>query len=190
MSSASAGNESGPKLDVDNDYYWRMNPIRMEAQVVRDALLHLAGELDPKRGGPSVDPAKDPFSRRRSLYFVHSHNEHHRFLSMFDDADVLDCYRREQSIVPQQALTLANSKQALEAAEKIAARLEKLPEAKTDDGFIRAAFATILAYQPSAVEATACREALAEWQKLDERERARSNLVHALLNHNDFITVK
>jgi hypothetical protein len=111
-------------------------------------------------------------------------------LSMFDDADVLDCYRREQSIVPQQALALANAKQSLEAAEKIAAQLTKLPEAKTDDGFIRAAYVTVLAYAPNADEEAACREALAEWRKLGDAPRARSNLVHALLNHNDFVTVK
>lgn len=197
MSSASSGNETAAAQDRDNVFYWRMNPIRLEAQVVRDALLHLAGELDLTRGGPSVDPAKNEFSPRRSLYFVHSHNEHHRFLSMFDDADVLDCYRRDQSIVPQQALALANAKQSLEAAGKIAAKLTALPEAKSDDGFLRAAFMTILNYEPTADERAACREALAAWRKLPPVEkdenleaRARTNLVHALLNHNDFITVK
>src|SRR6185436_9394755 len=122
--------------DPDNTALWHATPIRIEAKVVRDALLQLSGELDSTVGGPSIDPAAAPLSKRRSLYFIHSHNEHHRFLSTFDDADVLDCYRREQSIVPQQALALANAKQSLEAAEKIAARIATLPEAKTDDGFI------------------------------------------------------
>ncbi len=62
-------------------------------------------------------------SRRRSLYFVHSHNDHQPFLSMFDDASVLDCYRRAESIVPQQALALENSSLAIEMAERIARRL-------------------------------------------------------------------
>lgn len=190
MSSSSAGNETAAAQDRDNVYYWRMNPIRLEAQVVRDALLHLSGELDLTLGGPSVNPAKNEFSPRRSLYFVHSHNEHHRFLAMFDDADVLDCYRRDQSIVPQQALALANAKQSLEAAGKIAAKLATRPEAKSDDGYIRTAFTTILAYAPTVDEQAACRAALHEWRKLGDADRARTNLVHALLNHNDFITVK
>jgi hypothetical protein len=86
--------------DPENRYYWRMNPVRMDAQTVRDALLALAGELDPKMGGPSVDPAADELCRRRSIYFVHSHNDHQKFLSLFDDASVLECYRRSESIIP------------------------------------------------------------------------------------------
>ena len=50
---------------------------------------------------------------------MHSHNEHNKFLSAFDDANVLECYRRAESIVPQQALALENSKLALSAGDKI-----------------------------------------------------------------------
>jgi len=196
LSSSTAGNMAGVERDPENQSFWHATPIRIEAQVVRDALLHLSGELDPKFGGPSVNPATEALSKRRSLYFVHSHNEHHRFLSTFDDADVLDCYRRDQSIVPQQALALANSHQSLAAAGLIAARLAKLPECRDDDSFIRVGFRTILAFDPADEELAACREALARWRKLPPPQgesidaRAKLNLVHALLNHNDFITVK
>ncbi|MCE9607214.1 MAG: DUF1549 domain-containing protein [Planctomycetia bacterium] len=196
-SSSTADNPGAAERDSENVSYWRMNTIRIEAQAVRDALLQLSGELDLTSGGPTIDPKGAEFSMRRSLYFTHSHNEHHRFLSTFDDADVLDCYRREQSIVPQQALALANAQQSLKAAEKIAANLAKSPRVKTDDEFILAAFRLILASQPSGDEVAACRAALAEWRALplankadDASLRARVNLVHALLNHNDFVTVR
>src|SRR5205085_4486546 len=109
LTSSSAG-VSGETLanDPDNRFYWRANPIRMEAQIVRDSLLHLAGELDLTLGGPSI-PITQEDSRRRSLYFFHSHNEHQKFLSMFDDANVLEGYRRAESVVPQQALAMENS---------------------------------------------------------------------------------
>ena len=68
-----------------------------------------AGELDPAIGGPAIPPAQQDASRRRSVYFFQSHNEHHKFLSIFDDASVLECYRRSESLVPQQALALTNS---------------------------------------------------------------------------------
>ena len=109
--------------DPDNRFYWRMNPVRMEAQIVRDSLLSLAGELDLTLGGPSV-AINDEASRRRSLYFVHSHNDHNKFLSTFDDASVLDCYRRAESIVPQQALALENSPLSMTMAGKIARKAE------------------------------------------------------------------
>jgi hypothetical protein len=176
--------------DAENRWYWRMNPVRMEAQVIRDTLLHLAGELDLTVGGPSI-PVNDESSRRRSLYFVHSHNEHNKFLSTFDDASVLECYRRAESVVPQQALALENSKLALSTAEKVTRRLGDLP----DVAFVRAAFETVLGNTPTGEEQSECEKALKELieaagKRPDAVLRARANFVHALLNHNDFLTVR
>ena len=86
------------EADPENRFYWRMNPRRMEAQVVRDSLLHLSGELDLTMGGSSVDP--DGETKRRSIYFNHSPEKRSLFLSTFDDADLLQCYRRSESVVP------------------------------------------------------------------------------------------
>ena len=122
---------------------------------MRDGLLHLAGELDLTIGGPSI-PVSDDQSRRRSLYYVHSHNEHQKFLSMFDDASVLECYRRAESIVPQQALALENSELASELALKIAARVSAMPAIDTDDSFVRAAFQTVLTVDANEQEIAAC----------------------------------
>jgi hypothetical protein len=186
-SSSSAGMEANLAIDADNRWYWRHTPTRMEAQVLRDSLLYLAGDLDLTRGGPNIPAASEAQSRRRGLYFTHSHNEHPRFASMFDDANVLECYRREQSIVPQQALALANSRLSLEVAEKIAA---KLP-ADSQESFVIAAFRLLLASEPAADELAAAKDALEAWQKSGSNEtRARANLVQALLNHNDFVTVR
>ncbi len=182
--------------DPDNAFYWRANPTRMEAQLVRDSLLHLAGELDLTRGGPPV-PVADESSKRRSLYFVHSHNEHQKFLATFDDASVLECYRRADSIVPQQALALENSPLATSTAEKVARRLEAANPAASDREFIRASFLTILAVEPTEAEQAAVQEAFARLTELsrlagrsDPSARARIGLIHALLNHNDFVTIR
>ena len=182
--------------DPENRGYWRMNAVRMEAQTLRDSLLHLSGELDRTLGGPSI-PVSDEASRRRSLYFVHSHNDHLKFLSTFDDASVLECYRRVDSIVPQQALALENSPLATTTAEKIGRRIVAASPTLTDDDFIQAAFRAVLAADPTAEEREACRVALSRWAEVGLRKgradpalRARISLVHALLNHNDFITVR
>ncbi len=42
---------------------------------------------------------------------------------MFDDADVVLCYRGRESIVPQQALALANSKLALTISRRFTWRI-------------------------------------------------------------------
>ena len=189
---AAQANRTG---DPENRYYWRMNPVRMEAEVIRDSLLYLAGDLDPSTGGPSVPVTSA--SRRRSLYFVHSHNDHQKFLAMFDNASVLECYRRAESIVPQQALALENSRLALAAAEKIVQRLADNLGNVPDAAFIGAAFETVLGSRPSAAEQAECGRALKEMKTLAGGDkmpgavlRARANLVHALLNHNDFIAVR
>lgn len=193
LSSSVAGSDKAHATDEANRFYWRMNPVRMEAQAVRDSLLMLSGQLDFTSGGPSLDVNAMADSKRRSLYFVHSHNDHHKFLMQFDDAAVLECYRRTESIVPQQALTMANSKFSLTMADAIAARISS----KSDPEFVQTAFELILGSTPSADEKQACLEALAEWQKLlkeqkhaDPAKKARENLVGALLNHNDFVTVR
>ena len=197
MSSSSAGAmEATLAADPDNRYYWRMNPVREEAEVVRDSVLFLAGELDLSQGGPSI-PVNDEASRRRSLYFVHSHNDHQKFLATFDNANVLDCYRRAESIVPQQALALENSPFVTTMAGKIAQRIAASSPNSIDSDFIRAAFTTILSVEPTADEQAAMAELLrrmSELAKVNNRSNpeivARTNLVQAILNHNDFITVR
>jgi hypothetical protein len=193
-SSASASAET-IAADPDNKYYWRANSIRMEAQLIRDSLLHLAGDLDLTRGGPSIPAANE--SRRRSLYFFHSHNEHQKFLSIFDDANVLECYRRADSIVPQQALALENSPLASTMADKIAQRIAAASPSQSDPEFVRAAFLIVLSVEPSSAEQTLVLESLGQLKEAAKRKNrpnpdafARTGLIHVLLNHNDFVTIR
>ena len=197
LSSSSAGaDEATIAADPDNRFYWRMNPVRMEAQIVRDSLLSLSGELDVSLGGPSV-AVKDQASRRRSLYFVHSHNDHQKFLSMFDDANVLDCYRRAESIVPQQALALANSPLVTAAADKISKDITAAREDVSDSEFIHLAFVTILSVEPTADEQATLLELMKRVTELARAKNrpkpgiaARTSVVKTILNHNDFITIR
>lgn len=182
--------------DPDNRCYWHATSVRLEAQAVRDSLLFLAGELDLTRGGPPV-PVSDETSRRRSLYFVHSHNDHQKFLSMFDDASVLDCYRRSESIVPQQALALENSPFTAAMADKIAQRIVAANPGLSESEFVRCAFLWILCTDPNEAELVATLDALKQLTKLAKQKNhpqpessARSAIILALLNHNDFVTVR
>lgn len=191
------GDAETRKVDPANKYLWKMNTRRMESQVVRDSLLQLAGTLDVTMGGASV--AVGPDSRRRSLYFLHSRDQHDLFLSTFDDADLLQCYRRSESVVPQQALALANSKLALTAAAEIEKRISETVSELDQVEFIQAAFETLLARAATGQEVQACvgfcqqvddlltKEAVAE---TDRTSRIRKRLIDSLLNHNDFISIR
>ena len=182
--------------DPENKLLWKMNSKRMDAQAVRDSLLHAAGELDLTRGGPSI-PVSDEASRRRSLYFVHSHNEHQKFLSMFDDASVLECYRRAESIVPQQALALENSDLAAGMAQRIATKLLAADRHAYDGQFVATAWQCVLGTTPSDEEVQTATAALKEFQSFragsdDDASQtaACALLVLSLLNHNDFVTIR
>src|ERR1700722_5635886 len=105
---ASTSDATNLAADPDNRYLWRMNSRRMEAEVVRDSLLAVAGMLDATMGGPDIDHNPGLVVARRSLYFRHAPEKQMEFLMLFDAASVNECYRRSESIVPQQALALAN----------------------------------------------------------------------------------
>lgn len=183
--------------DPDNAYLWRQNAKRMESQVVRDSLLSLSDQLDTAMSGPDIDPKSNQAGQRRSLYFTHSRDDQHMFLNLFDDASILACYRRPESIIPQQALALSNSALSMEAAVDIALVLEEKlgKDSKHHSAFINLAFQHILGWQPSEEELDVCQEMLNQWQEEVDSETAhqpppRASLVHALLNHNDFITIR
>jgi len=199
MSSSQAGGDPNAAKDPDNVYLWRRIPISLEAEAVRDSILSLGGTLDLTMGGPPVAPADQEASKRRSLYFFHSNNDRNLFLTTFDEAAVKECYRRDQTIVPQQALALTNSKLVLDAASSIAARLSHADapdqNQSEDAAFIRRAFSAVLGIAACDAEVAACRKALESWRKQEppssgKPDAARAHLVWALLNHNDFVTLR
>src|SRR4029078_12119219 len=128
------------------------------------------------------------------IYFFHSNNERSLFLTTFDEALVTECYRRDQSIVPQQALAMTNSRLVLDCAKPIAERIsENISQdgAEVEDAaFIRNSFSLLLGSPPSDASLSASQDALNEWRKLPNITPAdvRSYLVWSLLNHNDFVT--
>ena len=187
MSSSVAGGEASAAKDPDNLYWWRRESIRLESQAVRDAILMLTGDLDATMGGSPVPPAEQATSKRRSLYFTHSNNDRNAFLTTFDEADVRECYRRDQSIVPQQALALSNSAFVLDAAPRIAERLGPKVPADDDAAFAVLAFRSVLGVPPTQPELAACVETVTSLLNVPNttRAQARSQLVWALLNHND-----
>jgi hypothetical protein len=200
--------------DRDNRFLWRMNTRRLEAEAVRDSLFYLAGTLDLDRGGPDIDCFAAANTPRRSIYFRHAYQKQMKFLELFDAASVNECYRRSESIVPLQALALANGEVAQDQSRVLAGRLAELAakDSAPEQAFVRLAFEHILNREPSDPEAEACRQFLVKESSLllapgklspiaggvksnvapsaDPQQRARENLTHVLVNHNDFVTLR
>src|SRR5262249_30781134 len=110
---------------------------------------------------------------------------------------VLDCYRRAESIVPQQALAMENSPLTTSIAGKIAERIVASHTDVSNADFIRTAYATILSVEPTADEQLAMTEFLHSMTELAKTKNrpnpelvARTNLVQTILNHNDFLTIR
>jgi hypothetical protein len=229
VKSASASRD----LDPDNRYLWHFPVGRMQAEVVRDSLLAVAGALDSTMGGHELDHHQGLTSHRRSLYFAHHGEEKMEFLELFDGANPSDCYQRTLSVQPQQALALTNSEltQALSrtlalklwsivqeplappqwihtAEQEIASDSQSVAESLAYElnqpmaRFARLAFQQILNREPLRAELQATLTFMEEQSKrlgesqassdtqLDTQERARANVIHALMNHNDFVTIR
>jgi hypothetical protein len=213
-SSAPEAKSPNLAIDPDNRYLWRMNPHRMEAEVVRDSLLQLAGQLDVTMGGPEIDDKEGQTSRRRSVYFKHTPDAQMVFLKVFDAASPTDCYERNESVVPQQALALSNSPLSYSEARRLARNLSSgsRTSGSGESEFIVAAFQKVLSRPPSAQELSESVGFMQEQCQLfqspekltafrtgpagevapaaDPMLRARESLVHALFNHNDFVTIR
>ena len=180
--------------DPDNFQLWRMDSRRLEAEAVRDNLLHVAGTLDPERGGPDIDQKLALTSPRRSIYLRHAAEKQAEFLQIFDGPSVTECYERHPSVMPQQALALGNSPLVLQQSRVLAAKLAK--ESGGDEArLIGLAFQRILARHPTEAERRLCADGFAAHPvSADVADktfaRAAENLVLVLFNHNDFVTVR
>jgi cytochrome c553 len=124
-------------VDPDDRLLWRYPLRRLDAEAVRDAMLAVAGELDPRPGGPYVPTRrnaegsvevdeKHPEARRRSVYLQQRRTQVATLLELFDAPRLaLNCSVRNTSTVPLQALALLNSEFARARARAMAARLER-----------------------------------------------------------------
>ncbi len=186
---ASTPDAADMAIDPDNVYLWRFSPRRAEAEIVRDGLFAVAGDLDATMGGPEIDYNLGLSVPRRSVYFRHAAEKQMEFLKIFDAAGVTECYQRKDSILPQQALSLANSELTLQQSRKIAKALS--PSAAVDSrAFTIAAFEQVLSRPPTPAEIAECVAFLDRASAPAPADRLRESLVHVLLNHHDFVTIR
>jgi len=201
------------EIDPDNRHGWRMDNRRVEAEVVRDSILAVGGNLDVTLGGPEVAPDQAMKVPRRSLYFGTYPEDGGRInmLGLFNAADPNGCYRRDNSVMPQQSLALVNSQFAIEQSRRATRHIGQTLQSDVDDkSFVTAAYEVVLSRRPTMKEQTLCLEFLERQRKLysqqpadttpkaektgggpspDPRWRSRESLVRTLFSHHDFITI-
>jgi hypothetical protein len=140
------------KVDPENRLLSHMNRQRLEFEPLRDSLLAVSGELDPKIGGPAVEITKPPYSNRRSIYGYIDRQNLQGLFRTFDlaspDASTSSRFR---TTVPQQALFMMNSSFVVDQAKRLAHRKEV--ESKPDDASrIKSLYWLVLSRSPSPEE--------------------------------------
>lgn len=130
------------EADPENEYYSRFPRRRLEGELVRDALLTMAGTLDRRYGGQSVRPplpqellqtllkgqwetSPNPADHhRRSIYTFARRNLRYPIFDVFDRPDAgASCARRNESITAPQSLQMLNSELSLRCSHQLAQRL-------------------------------------------------------------------
>jgi hypothetical protein len=182
--------------DADNRYLWRMTPRRLDFEAWRDAMLVVAGNLDPKIGGPPFhDPAmksqlhpEDPANRRRTLYGFISRFKPNPTLTLFDFPEPnVTSDQRQATTIPQQQLFALNSPFIVSMAQSFAARLQKT--AKTDEARIKIAWQLAYGRLPSERESELAAQFLRQPSTTDEKLTPWERLCHSLLTTNEFAFV-
>lgn len=177
--------------DPDNALLWHRRPVRLEGEVIRDALLAVSGRLDAALYGASVVGASVP---RRSIYMRVKRSEPEAFLRVFDQPEPIQSIgSRGVATIPTQALTMMNDPLVRSAADGLADRARNAV-GDDDTQAVEYCFRVALSRPPSPDEAArftaflAAREEAAEGDDA-QRQAALSDACHLMLCLNEFIYV-
>jgi len=201
--------------DSTNRFWWRANRRRLDAEVLRDALLTASGEIDLRIGGESFRPdisaealeglsrkdaaykASPPEEqRRRSLYSFVSRSLMPPMMTTFDQCETaLPCAQRDVTTVPTQALAMLNNEFVHARSEALAVRAEE--STSTVEEQIEAVWKFAVARPPTDVERKLAEQHLkSQIQNFklagtttDPSHQALASLCHVLLNSNEFLYV-
>ncbi len=193
---SSAPRADGLAADAQDRLLWRFPPQRVNAEVLRDEMLAVAGSLDLRMGGPGFsvfapnsnyvrvyDPKQDfgPPEWRRMIYMTKVRMAQDATFGSFDCPDAGQSQpKRPRSTTAIQALSLFNSAFVIQQAELFAARLVK-EAGPSPDKQVQRAFVLTLQRPPEPQELQVC-QALAQ-------EHGLTALCRVLLNANEFLFV-
>jgi hypothetical protein len=191
-----AGFADPREVDADNRLLWRMNPRRLPAEALRDAILATAGTLNPAAFGPGYRDftmeedyapkytyitADTPDLWRRSIYRFVVRSSPEPFMTTLDCPNpAVLTPARMTTTTALQSLSLLNNEFMLKQAGYFAERVKREAGADIADQ-VRYAFSLAFGRDPGAEEATAAIE-LVEAQGL-------AAFCRVLFNANEFVHI-
>lgn len=200
---ASVMNQDSFQKDPNGNLYWRYSPRRMQAEVLRDSLLGVSGQLDRSMGGSMLQVKNRAFffdhtskdltkydSPRRSIYLPIVRNNLYEVFSLFDstDAAVASGDRASTTIAPQ-ALFFLNSNLVMGAADAVAKKA--MEEGSQGDRQIQFIYKTVLGRSPTTAELISAQEFLDKARSLaSDNPKALAALAQVILSSNEFVTLR
>ena len=152
--------DGAAERDPENLLLSYFTPRRVEAEVLRDSMLAVAGELSPSTGGPGTNPQisraaaqqarftqgglRPPYyeegqksdRNRRSVYSFQQRSLIDPMIEVLNGASAdLSCERRDSTTVPTQAFALFNGEFSYDLALAFANRLRNESDRAVDRAF-------------------------------------------------------
>jgi hypothetical protein len=198
------------QIDPKNDYQWRFDRRRLDAEEIRDAMLAVAGDLDPNMGVAHPFPPETTFkytqhkqffavydNHQRSVYLMQQRQRKQAWLDTFDGADPnAGTAKRSLGETSVQALAMLNSAFVDEQADVLAVRAGMA--FSTDADRIGYAYQLVYGRTPSAEEVRDCTKYLAGARAelknsgiaVDRQPRAAlASFMHVLLASDEFMFI-
>lgn len=212
------GVATSPRLlaaDPTNARFGRRQPLRLTAEMYRDALLQVGGTLNRNMYGPAVIPpipkeaifqtqkskqetwpaesADSPNVARRAIYMLTKRTIPIPLLQLFDGPEgSFPCGKRKTTTVPTQALAILNSPFVRDQAAKLADRADSTEGASSDEGWLRQVYLCALARLPRSDEenlALAFLQGESQMPAESDQRQRRVDFCHALLMSNEFLYI-
>jgi hypothetical protein len=207
---AIAHDETNAARDSGNQWYWRFDRRRLDAESIRDAMLAVAGNLALQKPKPHSFPSIETWtftqhspykavyeSNHRSVYLMTQRIQRHPFLALFDGPDPnTTTDTRTESTVALQALFMMNNSFVQDQAVAFARRVLRATRENSDR--IRLAHELAWSRPASVAEVQKAADYLQRYEaalaKSGPREGDRdleawTSLARILLTANEFVYV-
>ena len=194
--------EQRAEIDREEKLHWRRTPRRIEAEAIRDSMLHVSGLLDTSMHGPGT---LDEAMRRRSIYFTVKRSKLIPTMMLFDWPEhLVSIGKRPVTTTAPQALLMMNNQHTRAYADGLAKRLLSRVKGKGDESEPRDFNAAIshgyeLAYGRKPLEPESrlsnefLREQLLHYARMESKAAERAALTdfaQVLLSGNEFLFIR
>ncbi len=186
-----SSDKSNYQKDPENRLFWRRESKRLDAEIIRDALLATSGKLDRTLFGKG---SLDVRNLRRSIYLTIKRSRLIPTLQLFDAPDAMQSIgERSTTTVAPQALAMMNSSFVRDLAMNFAKSLTTDPKVKLET-LIDAAYWKALSRSPTDKEVQRMRLLIEHQEKSyggtpQAREKALVDFCQLLMCLNEFVYI-